>query len=104
MTREKELRGYAIVVVNDPAKHRPFLHQAFTLVRQSDDRRLLTNSLMRSTGVVEVDVFGHYRAQMRLFAKRAFTPLTMMILSRHSERTDRIHLSAWEFEYRADYS
>ena len=47
-TRENELRG----------QHWPFLHHAFALFRQPDDRRLLTDSLMRSTCVVELDVLG----------------------------------------------
>ncbi len=59
-TRENDLRGHAIVVVDDAAQHWPSLHRAFTLFRQSDDRRLLTDSLMRSTCVVELDVFGQH--------------------------------------------
>jgi hypothetical protein len=39
--------------------------------------------------------------QVRLFAKRAFTPLAMMILSRYSERIDRTYLSACEFAFGA---
>jgi hypothetical protein len=60
VTRENELRGHVIVVIDDSAQHCPFLHHTFTFFRQSHDRRLLTDSLMRSASIVECDVFGQH--------------------------------------------
>lgn len=46
--------------VNEATQHRPSLHQTFRLFRQPNDRRLLTNSLMRSTRIIELNVFSQH--------------------------------------------
>ena len=46
--------------VNEATQHRPSLHQTFRLFRQPNDRRLLTNSLMRSTRTIELNVFSQH--------------------------------------------